>query len=444
MKTIRFTCLMTVLGLTLRAASAASFTDTERARLVSYWNAPGRYRIEVSADAKKGPWVARLTPAASQWLYAYSHLHNADKTPPTETTKSVSASDAAWEQWVVAKLTYDRWSAQTTAAAANAQVAATAPTPLDAGPAAPPLPGLIPATLLDAAGNPPDLAAAVAPLRYTITFEDGTSIVYTDHVAVRPRNEYYRFAQGVMHPGIALSKIPDAELNSLFEETGMTPFEQHVVKAVSRLEGGFESVNTYDTGYLSVGFIQFATLQGGAGSLGDVLKQEKASRPNDFATDFHNYGLDVSPNGALVAVDPISGAELVGPQAVLKIIDDKRLTAVLQRAGARSRAFRIAQILVAKSNYYPATTTFQVTLDNRVLTGQVADVIKSEAGMATLFDRKVNTGNIRRLSTALAQLMTEHHLTRLEAAIAYERELIKATKWRTDFLMDKSLNQPAN
>lgn len=441
---MRFILLTMAFCFTLRTANAASFTDIERARLVSYWNAPGRYRVEASADAKKGPWVARLTPEASQWLYAYSHLHNAEKTPPTETTKVTSPQNENWEQWVTAKLAYDRWWAQTIADAANAQVAASAPTPLNAGSAAPPLPGLIPATLLEAAGNPPALAAAVAPLRYTVTFEDGSSIVYNDHVVSRPRYEYYRFAQGVMHPGIALSKVSNEELNSLFAETGMTPFEQHVVKAISRLEGGFESVNTYDTGYLSVGFIQFATLQGGAGSLGDVLKQEKANRPTDFSADFHIYGLDVNPDAALVVIDPVSGAELVGSQAVLKIIDDKRLTAVLQRAGARSRAFRIAQILVAKSNYYPAAMPLEITLGNRVVTGKVADVIKSEAGMATLFDRKVNTGSIRRLSTALEQIMTEHHLTRLEDATAYERDLIKATKWRTDFLTDKNLSQPAN
>ena len=109
------------------------------------------------------------------------------------------------------------------------------------------------------------------------------------------------------------------------------------MRAVSILEGGFDSVNTYDTGYVSVGFIQFASLKEGGGSLGAVLKNFKAADPLAFASDFHRFGVDVDETGHLVVVDPTSGAVATGAEANARIIEDKRLIAVFGRAGARAK-----------------------------------------------------------------------------------------------------------
>ena len=98
-------------------------------------------------------------------------------------------------------------------------------------------------------------------------------------------------------------------------------------------------------------------------------------------------------------VDPATGAELSGPDAVHKIVDDKRLIAIFQRAGRHSHAFKVAQVKIAKSHYWPAEDQFTVVLDGRTITGRVSDVIHTEAGMATLFDRKVNRGVARQSAT---------------------------------------------
>lgn len=432
--------LLSALSFSIRSAQADLFTDAERASLVAYWNAPGRYAIGARADAaKSGPWVARLTPEASTWLHAYNRAIKGLKSGAADRPDLTAAQKAAWAQWVDTKATFDEYSAQVAADAANAQSGAGLPPAVSK---APPMPGAIPDDLLTALDNPPPFAATVAPRRYSVTFDDGQVITYTDQVKMSARSPYFRFAQGVMFSGVALRNVPDAELNALFVDAGMTPFEQHVAKAVSRLEGGFESVNTYDTGYLSVGFIQFATLSGGAGSLGTVLKQQKAARPQEFQNDFRAYGVDVNRGGEVVVIDPATGAELVGAAAVLKIIDDKRLTAVFQRAGQRSRAFRVAQVQVAKSRYYPAGDTLSVTLNGQNYRGKIADVFRSEAGMATLFDRKVNTGNLSAVPAAITQVMAAHNLTKLSDAAAFERELVQSLKFRADFLADKNLMQP--
>lgn len=397
------------------ASPSPLWTDAERAGCVTFWNRPGRMRVSL-ASAR-----ATLTPEASVWFSALGHaLRTA---PPAEA--------AAWKAWADAKLAHDRWDAAQLAGAS----------PADPEPA---LPGLIPAALLRAAGDPPPLSAALVPKRYTITLGDGPPLTYVAPIAVSPRYPSYRSAEGVISGGASLKEMPAEELDGLMRAAGLTPFEAHVIGAVSRLEGGFDAVNTYDTGFVSVGFIQFITAAGGDGSLTGVLATEKANAPADFARDFHVRGIDVTPGGLYAALDPATGAELTGADAVQKTIHDPRLVAVFQAAGRRSAAFRIAQIQTAKRGYYPADDPISVTLPGgATLRGRVGDVLRSEAGLATAFDRKVNTGHAApEVAAAVASVMAAHGLMTLSDVVPYEREVITLLKYRADFLADKSLTQP--
>jgi hypothetical protein len=421
-----------------------AFTPDERACIVAEWSAPGRYQIDAPPEtALTGPWVVRLTPEASQWFWTYGRAVGAGKAAPTQTTPSeLSEETAAWEAWVQARLAYDRWLARRAAEAANSAMRILGLGDAPAADLPPPLPGPIPEGLLAAVGNPPPLAAAVAPLRHTVRFEGGEEIVYVDQVAAAPRYAYFRFPQGVINVGTPLRRLPTAELDALFAGAGMTASEQRIAKAVSRLEGGFESVNTYDTGFVSVGFIQFASMEQGTGSLAAVLLREKTENPAAFQEDFRCHGIDVGDAGGLVVVDLATGAELSGAAAVRKIIDDKRLIAVFQRAGMHSKAFRTAQIQVAKARYWPADDPVRVTIGEQTLTGKVSDVVKSEAGLATLFDRKVNRGNIAPFAEVLTSVMTARCLAAIPDAAPHEREIIAALKYRADFLADPTLSQP--
>ncbi len=457
MRTTMFLLLL-VSAVSIRAEGL--FTADERARLVTFWNAPARWRVGPLPDAvQRGPWQVRLTPEGSMWLLKYQIAAGSAAAPPTQEATAAAPTDI-WKGWVRAKIDYDRWQAQQTADAANAALkpAADPAKPIDpakqADPAkpegatvaaalpAPPVPGPIPADLLAAAGNPPAFAAAVAPLLTTVTFDDGETLMYPSHIALPKAFAYYRFPQGTVAYGPRLADLPPADVDALFKAAGMTPSEQRIAFAVSKLEGGFESVNTYDTGYISVGFIQFITHEDGRHSLSEVLLREKKERPEDFARDFHAFGLDVGPDGVFTVVDPATGAELAGAEAVRKTVDDKRLTAVFQRAGRHSMAFRAAQIEVAKAHYWPTDDTFTITVNGQMVTGRVSDVIASEAGIATLFDRKVNRGSIKPFEEVLAKVMTTHSLTQLKDAAAYEKEIVAALKYRTDYLQDATLSQP--
>jgi hypothetical protein len=68
--------------------------------------------------------------------------------------------------------------------------------------------------------------------------------------------------------------------------------------------------------------------------------------------------------------------------------------------------------------------------------------VPSEAGLATLLDRKINIGNIRVLPDVVRHVMTRHRVKSFAEARAYERELVTLLKYRGDFLRDTTLAQP--
>ena len=425
------------------AHTATSFTDTERAALITYWAAPGRYAKSLPSDAlSRGIWQVRLTPEGSAWLLKYQNAIGSRGVAPTVDPTSLASDHAGWKSWVQAKIGLDRHIAQDVADSANrAAGLPTAATPQFAAALADP--GPIPPSLLASVGNPPSFAYAVTPMQYSVLFDDADSYVYTDNVQLPPAYAYYRFPQGVAVSG---GHPSDAENAALFAAAGMTESEQRISSAVSKLEGSFEAINTYDTGSVSVGFIQFVTMDDGKHSLSEVLQREKLDHPDEFARDFHRFGIDVSPDGVIDVIDPATGAELIGPDAVHKLVDDKRLIAVFQRAGRHSTSFRVSQIQIARSHYWPADDPITINIvtgsGTQTLTGKVSDVVHSEAGIATLFDRKVNRGSCEPITSVLTKLIQAHGLSSLADAAQYEREIITALKYRGEFLNDTSLTQP--
>lgn len=414
--------------------SPDSFTPEERANIVVYWNEPGRYAVALPDTME--PWQVRLTVEGSQWFLKYQRAIGSGNAPPTEDT-TAGNSTKEWKDWVQAKLAYDRWQAEQVCLAANLRLQPQNPQPPIP---APPLPSTIPMGLLTAVGNPPPFASAVVPMKHTILFSDDAIYTFLDNTRLPSTYGYYRYPQGVAHPGKALT---NEERQNLFGAVGLTDFERKVMMAVSRHEGSFDAINTYDTGFVSIGFIQFITNETGNGSLRDVLLRMKQDNPEAFDEDFRRYGMDVSLEKGVVVVDPATGAELSGAVAVQKIISEKRLTAIFQNAARKGQAFKFAQIHIAKQSYYPADDTFAVKVGEEMVTGKVSEVVKSEAGMATLFDRKVNRGNIQPFPMVVEKVMKARKLTTLAEAAVYEKEIIAECKYREDFLKNKDLSQPS-
>jgi hypothetical protein len=157
---------------------------------------------------------------------------------------------------------------------------------------------------------------------------------------------------------------------------------------------------------------------------------------------FRRYGIDASPDGYLVAVNPETGQEYKAAGAAHQIIQDKRLIAVFQRAGLLSEEFRVAQLRTAYEMYYPADDVITVTVGDRALSARIGDIFRTEAGMATLMDRKVNTGRMGNLEELLQEAVNTYSLNSLEEAAALEYDLTAALTYRKNYLGDQMLSQP--
>lgn len=446
-KTIGLCCISTItLALIARAqtvpatpASPPLFTPEERAAVVTYWNRTGRLTALPPVNiSTKGQWRVRLTADGSRWLLKYQIAEGAAAAPPTVNPTAIP-STSVWQTWVNERIAMDRFEAYLVAQSLNNSLML--PTPV-LFKTPPPDPGPIPPTLLAACGNPPPFANAVAPQDSMVVFNDGEIYTYQDNPRMSPGFAYYRFPAGSEDGGQSVSSMSQSDLDGLFKDAGLNPSQTKLAESVSRLEGGFDAINTYDTGYVSIGFLQFITAKNGDGDLMHVLAREKSDNPAAFAQDFHRFGIDITPQGVLDVVDPTTGAELVGSEAVQDVINYKTLTAVFQRAGRTSHAFRVAQIETALHDYWPADVPVSVTVNGAVITGVVSDVVHSEAGMAVLFDRLVNRGSINPFPTVLQQIMQQHNLTTLAQAAPYEQLVIQKCVYRTDFLNDPNLTQP--
>ncbi len=418
--------------------------STEHTKAIrKYWSTPNRYVSEVPTDwLRTGLWQVRLTVEGSKWLWNYNKARGLGKfgTNPLTPIVKIKPEDATeWEAWIDAKVAWDRIAALEEASRLNQTVIPGFVVPkvnetTD--------PGEPPAGLLELVSNPPVFAEVVVPLQHTIRFEDGSEVRYQDNPKMPVRYAYYRFERGVMSGGVKVRTMPEWTLDKLFREAGVNDSDRNVMAAVSLLEGGFDSVNTYDTGFVSVGLIQFASLKEGGGSLGRLLKRMKTRSPEDFARFFTIFGIEVSDDSKLVALDHATGADLTGADANAKIIEDKRLIAVFQHAGLRSDSFQMEQIRSAYADYYPGNDVIEITLSGRQLRMKVSDFIRSEAGMATLMDRKVNTGTLDPLSFVLITLAQEKWVSSVNEFAKIEREIIVRMKFRRDFLADKNLTQP--
>lgn len=192
---------------------------------------------------------------------------------------------------------------------------------------------------------------------YREQFASGEDIRFRDFV----KSGYTRDAGGVMFAGTA---APAALANSAYQAAGLTADQTAALQFVSRHEGNFDALNTYDVARVSFGFIQFA---GGRG-LPPFLALLKSRQPQVFANLLGAFGIEVEfnvegggmtriTNATVVVVDPAARAVLRDDTAEAFIRDTKKLSAVLIRAG-RNTTVQEVQVEAATRDYLlPALAT---------------------------------------------------------------------------------------
>lgn len=409
------------------------FSSEQAKKVIAAWQTPGRYQ---AADANpQSPYSVLQSSSGATWLYNYYKARQPGiKLSPAQNPAPQNAQQGKWDTWIARAFKEDI--ERTTAVATSLNE-------IEKGFFGPPMPELpresaAPSDLVALAGDPPNFAEVTRQKRHTVTL-DGSVIVLTDGPNVRSGYPFLRSTTGANNPG---TPVTSSDLTGLARAAGVDATFTRVLQAVSSLEGGFDAVNTYDTGKVSVGFIQFACLESGSGSLGRLLQNYKQSQPGRYAEDFQRFGIDVNPYGTLAVLDPDTGKELIGPDAANKIVDDKRLTAVFVRAGKVSKAFQIEQLRSAQVLFDPRARRFTATINGQAQSLYVSDVVHSEVGLATVMDRLINTGGLGPLADAVTTVAAQIQAKSPFDVANAEDLLVAQLTYRKDFSAVANLQRP--
>ncbi|MBL8067150.1 MAG: hypothetical protein JNM28_01755 [Armatimonadetes bacterium] len=412
---------------------AHAFSPQEADRIVTFWNQEGRLKSEDLHPTE--PFQPVYAPAASVWLHEmYKKRDPGRPLIPTKIPAPRTERDRQWDLAIDRQMAQDFAWATSAAAWMNRGLAesATIGSPTSRTLAA------LPADLLAVAGEPPPFYEVNRPQRATVVF-DGFYGVYSEAVDVPNKYLFYRSACGT---ATTANPPSESDLRTLVHLAGISTKLVKPILAVAQLEGGFDTVNTYDSGGISLGIIQFASLPSGRGSLVALLQSYRQKNPAEYAANFRKYGVDVAPDGRLTVVDPRTGFELSGSDAVQAVVEDKRLTAVFQRAATLSQNFKSAQLRLFAQAFNPAGISIPVTLGGQSISVPVTKFITSESGMATLMDRLVNRGNLDGLPEIVGRIARDAGVTTVSGLAGLERPIVEAMTYRNNFLAVSALTQP--
>ena len=244
-------------------------------------------------------------------------------------------------------------------------------------------------TITPGVASPGDATATLLDRISVYTMALGpTRLSFRDHVVSRAT----RSETGVAFPG---TSSPSALPVRVFTDLGLAAGQAAALKLVSTFEGNFDAINTYDRAIVSAGFIQFA---GGRG-LPPYAALLKARQPARFRALLRKFGIDVEftvSRGAiagarLVVLDAAGTRVLRATAAETAIRDDKRLTTALILSG-RDRDVQIVQIEAAIRDYVLPALNARVAPSARGGSIRLGDVLRSQKGMAALFDRAIQEG----------------------------------------------------
>jgi peptidoglycan endopeptidase LytF len=232
---------------------------------------------------------------------------------------------------------------------------------------------------------------------YTLSFphpHSGQEVSVRFHNFVRSGfTEYYH---GISYVGISNPEIPLV----VFERLGADNILAEALRYVSKHEGNFDAINSYDKAIFSYGFIQFA---GNGGGLVPMLAGLKQKAPQVFQEYFQVFGVDVQlPEGintgqkpTLVVANPYDkgGKYLVqGLEAERVLRADKVLHGVFIRAGHYLPVVTM-QIDAALRDYVRPALNIRLNIivgGLRLVDVYATEFINSPMGITLMIDLTVN------------------------------------------------------
>ena len=200
------------------------------------------------------------------------------------------------------------------------------------------------------------------------------------------RYEFQPAVLGEHHGHIYPGELrPDAaELEERLERLGDPTDPARALATISSFEGGFDTLQTFDRGKLSWGFIQF-TANGGLPALLAHLKQ---AEPATFAECFAAAGLDVDSGGRVTLSE--GDRLLTGRAASNRLHDEPSLWRCFLLASEHDRV-RDAQVHIAYERFYHHPLQALIPLgDGGVQLGEL--FAEDEYGRGVVCDRSISTG----------------------------------------------------
>lgn len=213
--------------------------------------------------------------------------------------------------------------------------------------------------------------------------------------------------------GAAGPSVPEL----LAKDPTLGPSTKKILAIISRFEGGFSALNTWDVADVTFGMVQWTTGASGHGDLIRALTIMKQAAPDAFAARLTRYGIDVAPTG-LVLTRP-DGTVLTGVPAAKAVQSDPKLAAVLAAAGAdpalQAAELRAAnEIEVAGALTSRLSVTFPAAAKGAKPTTAgipVSALITSELGVGVLANHTVHGGFPKsELEHAASAYVAAHHV----------------------------------
>jgi peptidoglycan endopeptidase LytF len=261
-----------------------------------------------------------------------------------------------------------------------------------------------------------DVPGEKGEITHRFQFPGGAVIAVSDHPK-KPAAKAHRKRVVAFRGSAPASTEPTGTFETAGRATGLSTGAVEALEYVSRHEGGFDAVNTWDSARFSWGFVQFA---GGYGLPG-ALAYIKATDPVLFRSQFQVYGIDVVPGASgqptCAYLDPATHLVKLGAKAEQGFGDDLLAVACFVRAG-QNPAVKERQVEVAIRSYVePALKTTHHGI-------RLSSVLSSPKGLAALIDQQVQVGNQRRLGRALQAALVQADPRFGRNPVALERSVL--------------------
>ena len=277
-----------------------------------------------------------------------------------------------------------------------------------------------PSTINNSFANPVDYGSSVFERRQVFQIQQQSKGSYSIYVINFPSSD------GIMQTGQMRDVYPSPnqvnpkgvsyagqsgfdENKSMFLDLCQEAYYADILKYISKNEGCFDAVNSYDKAIFSFGFIQFTGAVASGSMLTRVLARLKDRDEDVFNECFGQYGMNVQNYGTPVFQIDTSYGTKEGDAAYLEVANDLRLTGAFIASGFKPSMICV-QVEIALEEYVVKAVSSAVMINIYGNAYPLNQLINTQGGIAFRVDLAVNrglSGSLAVLKKAIEQVVSE-------------------------------------